>query len=53
MNPGNNDRESPPEPTESVSNDGKSTRDKRNDDWIAEMEPEMQQIAKKWPGARQ
>lgn len=53
MKPGKNDRESLPESTGSVDNDRESIQhDKKNDDWLSEMEREMQELAKKWPGSR-
>lgn len=44
-----NDREAHREPTDGGGDDHKSTQNDKNGDWIAELERELQELAKKWP----
>ena len=47
-----NDRESPQESTDGGTSDDKSSQTDTNGDWIGELERELQEITKKWPGLR-
>jgi len=47
-----NDRESPQESTDGGTSDDKSSQHDKNGDWIGELERELQEITKKWPGLR-
>lgn len=47
-----NDRGSPEEPADSGTRDDKKTQNSKSRDWIGELERELQEITKKWPGSR-
>lgn len=47
-----NDLESPKEPEHSGGNNDKSSRNGKSEDWIGELERELQEITKKWPGSQ-
>ncbi|EEH5461970.1 hypothetical protein GWE23_23040 [Salmonella enterica] len=47
-----NDLESPKEPEHSGGNNEKSSRNGKSEDWIGELERELQEITKKWPGSQ-
>ncbi|HHK9779979.1 TPA: hypothetical protein ACQZIZ_005483 [Klebsiella pneumoniae] len=47
-----NDRGSPEEPADSGTRDDKKPQNVKSRDWIGELERELQEITKKWPGSR-
>ncbi len=47
-----NDRGSPEEPTDSGASDDKRPQNVKSRDWIGELERELQEVTKKWPGSR-
>jgi len=47
-----NDRESPEESTDDGANADKSSQNDKSGDWIGELERELQEISKKWPGSQ-
>jgi hypothetical protein len=46
-----NDRESSQELTDSGGNDDRRKKNDKIDDWLSELERELQEITKKWPNS--